>query len=107
MNLGIQDAVDLATTLAEAEDSGDPNLLDGYEQRRRPVARDVVRFTDRTTRAASLRSPVARRLRNLALAAVLRAPGRQQRLAHQPAATTVTNEPPGRTQPGVGGSKTL
>jgi 2-polyprenyl-6-methoxyphenol hydroxylase-like FAD-dependent oxidoreductase len=81
MNTGIQDAIDLATTIAEVFDGADPATLDGYEHRRRPIAQEVVRFTDRMTRAASLRSPVARRIRNIALSTALRSPYVQRGLA--------------------------
>lgn len=67
MNIGVQDAVALGGMLAEVLlDGADAVLLDDYETRRRPVARDVVRLTDRMTRAATLRGP-ASRVRNLAL----------------------------------------
>ncbi|MBT1675689.1 FAD-dependent oxidoreductase [Curtobacterium aurantiacum] len=83
MNTGIQDAVDLATTIAEVLGGADPATLDGYEQRRRPVAQEVVRFTDRMTRVANLRSPVARRVRNTLLSTVLRTPSVQLRVAQR------------------------
>jgi 2-polyprenyl-6-methoxyphenol hydroxylase-like FAD-dependent oxidoreductase len=50
MNIGIQDAADLAATLADGRD------LDGYERRRRPVALGVVALTDRMTRVATSRN---------------------------------------------------
>jgi 2-polyprenyl-6-methoxyphenol hydroxylase-like FAD-dependent oxidoreductase len=86
MNTGIHDAIDLATTIADVLDGTDPATVDGYEQRRRPVAQNVVRFTDLTTRTASLRSPIARHLRNTALSALLRIPSARQRLAERLAA---------------------
>ena len=65
MNTGIQDAANLAWKLAlvlggQAPDS----LLDSYERERRPVAREVVSTADRLTRLATMRAPLARRLRN-------------------------------------------
>lgn len=41
-------------------------MLDGYGTERRPVAREVVRITDRMTRAATLAGPSAT-VRNTAL----------------------------------------
>jgi 2-polyprenyl-6-methoxyphenol hydroxylase-like FAD-dependent oxidoreductase len=79
MNIGIQDAVDLATSLTEAL-RGEPDLLDGYEARRRPVAAEVIRFTDRMTRAATLTHPVARGVRNVAVRTALGIPAVRGRL---------------------------
>jgi 2-polyprenyl-6-methoxyphenol hydroxylase-like FAD-dependent oxidoreductase len=65
MNTGIQDAVDLAEMLAEALLRGPDTVdLNGYEARRRPVAKRVVSLTDRLTRAATLRGRPSRALRN-------------------------------------------
>jgi 2-polyprenyl-6-methoxyphenol hydroxylase-like FAD-dependent oxidoreductase len=66
MNTGIQDAANLAWKLAlvlggQAPDS----LLDSYGRERRPVAQGVVSTADRLTRLATMRAPLARRLRNL------------------------------------------
>ncbi len=68
MNTGIQDAVALAVRLAGVlRDGADEHILDGYEAQRRPVAADVVAFTDRMTRAATVDHPLARRIRNATL----------------------------------------
>ena len=80
MNIGIQDGLDLAATLAEVLDGADGSTLDGYERRRRPAAVGVVRFTDRMTRAATAPSPVGR-LRNLALGSALSSRTVRRRLA--------------------------
>ncbi len=81
MNTGIQDAIDLGTMLSlsiagELPESG----LDGYEDRRRPVAKGVVSLTDRVTRMATLRAPQARLARNLVLGIVLRIPVLRRRV---------------------------
>lgn len=60
MNTGIQDGYALGQALATGR-------LDGYEARRRPVAQRVVAFTDRMTRMATTRNPMARVVRNIAL----------------------------------------
>ena len=43
----------------------DEAALDLYDQRRRAAALEVLKFTDRITRVATLRSPVARGVRRL------------------------------------------
>ncbi|MET7847400.1 FAD-dependent monooxygenase [Streptomyces avermitilis] len=60
MNTGIQDGYALGRAFATGQ-------LDGYEARRRPIAQRVVAFTDRMTRIATTRSPIARGARNIAL----------------------------------------
>lgn len=81
MNTGIQDAALLGSLLADVLTGGaDPAVLDTYEARRRPVARDVVRMTDRMTHAATLRGPAAR-LRNLALRVVTGRPAVRRKIA--------------------------
>ncbi|MFD3926002.1 FAD-dependent oxidoreductase [Streptomyces sp. NPDC058614] len=60
MNTGIQDGYALGQALATGR-------LDDYEARRRPVAQRVVAFTDRMTRMATTRNPMARVVRNIAL----------------------------------------
>jgi 2-polyprenyl-6-methoxyphenol hydroxylase-like FAD-dependent oxidoreductase len=68
MNTGIQDAANLVwklTNILRGKARG--SFLDSYEWEQRPVAREVVSTTDRLTRLATLRSPVARRIRNAGL----------------------------------------
>lgn len=72
MNMGIQDAVNLAWKLAlVVRGAGRPDLLDSYDPERRPVARATVTVTDRATkgmmRMMALRSPIAEALRNQAV----------------------------------------
>jgi len=67
MNTGIQDAADLGNLLGRVIAVELPeSQLDGYQNRRRPVAQRVVSLTDRMTRMATLRAPGARLARNLA-----------------------------------------
>jgi 2-polyprenyl-6-methoxyphenol hydroxylase-like FAD-dependent oxidoreductase len=82
VNTGIQDGVDLASTLREVP-SGESGVeaLDGYERRRRPVAQSVVSFTDRMTRAATATSPVARLFRNAAMSGAMRLPAVRHNIA--------------------------
>jgi 2-polyprenyl-6-methoxyphenol hydroxylase-like FAD-dependent oxidoreductase len=82
MNTGIQDAANLAWKLAlvlRGQASG--ALLDSYERERRQVAQGVVSITDRMTRLATMRSPVARRLRNALIAGVSRGGWLPRRIA--------------------------
>ncbi len=64
MNTGIQDAVSLAGALARTLADGWDARLDEWAAERHRVAKDVVAFTDLMTRAATLRSPAARAIRN-------------------------------------------
>jgi 2-polyprenyl-6-methoxyphenol hydroxylase-like FAD-dependent oxidoreductase len=84
MNIGIQDAVDLGGTLADVlAGRADKAALQGYEARRRPVAMQVLRLTDRATKMATLRGRPARAGRNTAMAIAGRVPAVRQRLARQ------------------------
>jgi 2-polyprenyl-6-methoxyphenol hydroxylase-like FAD-dependent oxidoreductase len=67
MNTGIQDAVSLAQVLADVIGGADEAALDRWAADRHAVAEDVVTLTDRMTRMATLRSPVSRALRNVAI----------------------------------------
>ena len=82
MNTGIQDAVALAAPLARVlRDGADERILDGYEAERRPVAADVVAFTDRMTRVATVDRPAIRRIRNATLRVVGRIPAVRRNIA--------------------------
>ena len=82
MNTGIQDAVALAGRLAGVlSDGADERVLDGYEAERRPVAADVVAFTDRMTRVATVDHSPVRRIRNAALRALNRIPAVRRNIA--------------------------
>ena len=80
MNLGIQDAVALSEALAEVLAGGPEALLDEYSAARRPIARGVVRLTDRLTRLATM-PRVARPIRNAAIGLAGRFPFVQRALA--------------------------
>jgi 2-polyprenyl-6-methoxyphenol hydroxylase-like FAD-dependent oxidoreductase len=83
MNTGIQDGVALGRLRVSALRTGDDAALDDYQRTRRPVAAQVVAFTDRMTRMATLRTPRQRALRNTALRAVGHLPMVRARLATQ------------------------
>ncbi len=81
MNTGIADAYDLATRMAAVlTGQVGESTLDGYERTRRAAALEVLRFTDRMTRAATLRNPVARLIRRVAAGTLGRIPALQHRL---------------------------
>jgi 2-polyprenyl-6-methoxyphenol hydroxylase-like FAD-dependent oxidoreductase len=61
MNLGLQDAIALGDALADVLGGAPDRRLDAYAEQRRPVATEVVAFTGRLTRLAT----VGRRLRPL------------------------------------------
>jgi 2-polyprenyl-6-methoxyphenol hydroxylase-like FAD-dependent oxidoreductase len=65
MNMGIQDAFNLAWKLSLVLRQGNnPRLLDSYEAERKPVDEAVIRQTDRATRLISLHGSVARFVRD-------------------------------------------
>ncbi|MGV9610612.1 FAD-dependent monooxygenase [Nocardia xishanensis] len=81
MNTGIQDAAFLGPLLARVLAGEPQTLLDEYEATRRPVAVEVVAFTDRMTKMATLRPRIARIARNTALSTLSRIPAIRTRLA--------------------------
>jgi 2-polyprenyl-6-methoxyphenol hydroxylase-like FAD-dependent oxidoreductase len=70
MNLGIQDAIDLAHTLSPSLKGAAHADLDGYEKRRRPVARATVGFTNMMTRASIVSNRPGQLARNAAFSVV-------------------------------------
>jgi 2-polyprenyl-6-methoxyphenol hydroxylase-like FAD-dependent oxidoreductase len=70
MNTGIQDAISLGAALARVVGGAAETELDSWAASRHHVATEVVAFTDRMTRMATLGSPAARSLRNAAIGAV-------------------------------------
>jgi 2-polyprenyl-6-methoxyphenol hydroxylase-like FAD-dependent oxidoreductase len=67
MNTGIQDAMSLATVLADVAGGEDESALDSWAAARHNVATEVVALTDRMTKMATLGSPAARSVRNAAI----------------------------------------
>ncbi len=80
MNTGIQDAMVLADALATALTTGNEELLNSYEAIRRPIARQVVAFTDRLTRLATVGRGL-RPLRNALLKLLAHVPAVRRQLA--------------------------
>jgi FAD binding domain len=65
MNTGIQDAINLGWKLATAlRNENCERLLDSYHVERHPVGAQVVALTTAITKVATLKNPVAQRLRN-------------------------------------------
>ena len=65
MNLGIQDAFNLAWKLALVTSGvAKPRLLDSYHAERHPIASETLIGTDLATRVITLRSPLAQAVRN-------------------------------------------
>jgi len=65
MNLGIQDAFNLAWKLALVTSGvAKPSLLDSYHAERHPIASETLIGTDLATKVITLRNPLAQTLRN-------------------------------------------
>ena len=65
MNTGMQDAHNLGWKLAQVtHGQAPPSLLDSYHAERHRIGRDILRGTELATRAATLRRPVVRALRD-------------------------------------------
>jgi 2-polyprenyl-6-methoxyphenol hydroxylase-like FAD-dependent oxidoreductase len=80
MNTGMQDAIVLADALANAISTGNEAPLEAYEKVRRPIAEQVLAFTDRLTRVATLREGL-RPVRNAALQTLASFPLFRRKLA--------------------------
>ena len=81
MNLGIQDAVDLARTLSASIDDAKRTDLDGYERRRRPIARATVAFTNFMTRASIIDNRAGQLARNAVFSLIGVLPSARKQMA--------------------------
>lgn len=81
MNTGIQDAVALATPLAQAIRDGNEAGLTDWASHRHQIASDVVRMTHAMTQMATLTSQMQRALRDAALGLVGNIPFIHRKLA--------------------------
>ena len=80
MNTGIMDAHNLAWKLALVADGGaSDELLNTYEQERRPVAGNVLGLSDAIVRWHHMNHPVKRALRDALVPAITRLPAVQRR----------------------------
>lgn len=85
MNVGIGDALDLGTRLAEVLRGTSPHILDQYEKTRRPVADRVIKTTKQATAMLTARRPVERLIRNQIMWLAHRLPPFQRRLSTETA----------------------
>jgi len=83
MNTGIQDAALLGQLLTRVYKGEPESVLDEYEAVRRPIALNVVAFTDRMTRMATLKPRAGRAVRNALMSTVMRLPAARGKLAYQ------------------------
>ncbi len=77
---GIQDAANLSWKLARVLDGAPVELLDTYEEERKPKAAEVLKETDRTTRLLLAPNPFMRLLRDFVVLPIMRSSWVQQRL---------------------------
>jgi 2-polyprenyl-6-methoxyphenol hydroxylase-like FAD-dependent oxidoreductase len=90
MNVGVQDAVNLAWKLAMVVRGEAPeSLLDSYDAERRPVAARVLWSTDRIMRLIAPRNPVARVARDAVVAGLGRIDAVSRRVAREMAGLSV------------------
>ena len=90
MNTGMQDAVNLAWKLALVErGTCRDSLLDSYSPERSHVGDQVLKGAERLTKVATLKNPVAQRLRNLVGQVVLGLPPVVHAVADTMSETTV------------------
>jgi 4,5-epoxidase len=85
MNVGIGDALDLATRLVNLYRAAPPEILDGYEVLRRSIAERVINTTRQATRMLTARKPVERLVRNQLMRLAHRLPPFQRRLSTETA----------------------
>ncbi len=81
MNIGIQDAISLASALNEMLKNGSEVPLDVWEKNRQQIARSVVKLTDQMMRVATLESPFAKRVRNTLIRLIGKIPSARFALA--------------------------
>lgn len=74
MNTGIQDAANLAWKIALAWKGGPTSLVETYQDERHAIGRAVVKASGRMLRAAMIKNPVARHLRDFAAQIALSVP---------------------------------
>lgn len=84
MNTGLVDAIVLGEALtAVVRRDASPSALDQYAALRRPAAAHVLTLASRLTNLATIRSPILRALRNLALRTVNHVPTAKRAIALQ------------------------
>jgi 2-polyprenyl-6-methoxyphenol hydroxylase-like FAD-dependent oxidoreductase len=90
MNTGMQDAVNLSWKLALVDrGTCQDSLLDSYSPERSHVGDQVLKSAERLTKVATLKNPVAQRLRNLAGRVLLGMPPMAHAVADNMSETTI------------------
>jgi 2-polyprenyl-6-methoxyphenol hydroxylase-like FAD-dependent oxidoreductase len=95
MNIGIQDAILLGEALEKTLTGVSDSALEEWAARRHEVAQDVVAFTDRMTRAATLESRAAQAVRNTVIQLVGQLPAARVNLAMRISELDMRENPPG------------
>ena len=95
MNTGLQDSANLSWKLAAVIDGrADDGLLDSYHDERHPVGRMVLRTSGGLIRAALIRRPAARRLRDTIAGVAFRTPALRRRLGRRITGLDIAYDPP-------------
>jgi 2-polyprenyl-6-methoxyphenol hydroxylase-like FAD-dependent oxidoreductase len=81
MNLGLRDAMALATALTATLRDGSQSALDDYGRERRHAAEAVLEMTDRLTKAATVSNPAVRWFRNRGISLAAAIPAVRRRVA--------------------------
>lgn len=83
MNLGIQDAYNLAWKMALVLKGKSPeSILDSYNYERHPIGEEVIGLTDRATRMVALHNPVFNAIRNKLIPVVARLGNIQEKMTN-------------------------
>ncbi|MGH3740535.1 MAG: FAD-dependent monooxygenase, partial [Micromonosporaceae bacterium] len=103
MNTGLQDAANLSWKLAAATRGRAPEgLLDSYQDERHPVGTATTRASHVLLRAALLRNPLARGVRNLLGGTLMRLPFARRRASEQVSGIGIGYDAPSGAHPLVG-----
>ncbi|MCG1028560.1 FAD-dependent monooxygenase [Virgibacillus halodenitrificans] len=81
MNIGFQDAVNIAWKLAYViKNNFHPTLLDSYQQERKPIAAEIIKKTSRMINVISMNQPWAIQTRNNMMKSILQRPSIQKKV---------------------------
>jgi 2-polyprenyl-6-methoxyphenol hydroxylase-like FAD-dependent oxidoreductase len=81
MNTGIQDIANLAWKIGAVRRGANDDLLQTYEEERKPVGKALLDTTSRVLKAAAVRSPLAEHVRNAILSFAYHIPWVRQQVA--------------------------
>jgi 2-polyprenyl-6-methoxyphenol hydroxylase-like FAD-dependent oxidoreductase len=91
MNTGIQDAYNLAWKIALVQKGlAAETFLESYHAEREPIAEDLLKATDRVTKGATLRNPIAQKIRNRIVPLVAGAEAVQEKMMRTMGELTVS-----------------